>query len=110
MMEMHLHDEPFKLVASGVKTIEARLYDGKRQTFKSGDVLKIYNRATGATIQALIVELMIAPNFSELIAGNEIADFGYNSVDDFLKILSPFYSDEDVRRFGVVGIRLRVID
>ena len=36
---LHLNDRPFELIKSGKKTVEMRLLDEKRKTYKVGDTL-----------------------------------------------------------------------
>ena len=55
--EMRLHDEPFKLIKAGTKTIELRLYDEKRQEIKVGDEIEFTSRATGEKQVTKVVAL-----------------------------------------------------
>jgi len=48
--------------------------------------------------------------FKELFADNEPALFGEESRDFLLNQIKQFYSDEDEEKYGVVGIRLQIVD
>ena len=43
-MIVHLHPEVFEIVKSGVKDVEARVYDEKRRKLKIGDTLVFLKR------------------------------------------------------------------
>ena len=40
--KMNLHDEPFKKIKNGTKTVEMRLNDEKRRQIKIGDTITFY--------------------------------------------------------------------
>lgn len=55
--QLQLATAPFKAITSGVKTLESRLYDEKRQLIRIGDIIEFTNRET--TGQAVSVKLLI---------------------------------------------------
>ena len=102
---MHLDESPFSLIKNGIKTIELRVYDDKRRTFKKNDTIKIINRKSNETILVLIEELYVYDSFEEL----------YKHLDEKLIVfkleeLDKFYPKEEQKEFGVVGIQLKLID
>ena len=52
--EMNLHNEPFKKIMEGTKTIELRLYDVKRRALKVGDVIEFTNRLTDEKLDVIV--------------------------------------------------------
>ena len=48
---MKLNASPFEMIKSGVKSIELRLYDEKRQKIKIGDTIIFTNTLTGEKIR-----------------------------------------------------------
>lgn len=79
---LRLHKGPFDLIASGSKTIEARLYDEKRQTLQVGDTLVFVSRDDPTqTIKAKVTGLLRYDNFAEMFQANDPHKFGGPSVD-----------------------------
>lgn len=106
MHHLHLHPKPFDLIKSGNKTIESRLFDEKRQSYRVGDICMFTNRANESeTLQVEIINLMRANNFKELFSNPEVSTkSGGRTKDELLKEIEKYYSDEDQNRNGVVGI------
>ena len=108
--EMRLHDTPFKLIVAGTKTIEMRLYDEKRQEIKVGDEIEFTNRVSGDKQLVRVVNLHRFSSFDELYNNFDKVLLGYgkdevaNSND-----MSQYYSDEDLKKYGVVGIEIELI-
>ena len=106
---MHLDLEPFMQVRSGLKTIELRLYDEKRQSINVFDDIIFKCTETGEEIGETVVGLYIFPNFESLYAKLPLLKCGYNEGD--VNMASPedmkrYYSEEDLKRYCVVGIEL----
>lgn len=109
---MNLAAGPFKLIASGKKTIELRLYDEKRQKIKVGDKIKFTNTENSATLLAEVLALYLFKNFEELYRSLPLSDCGYT--DERLKSAShkdmeAYYTPERQKLYGVVGIKIKLI-
>ncbi len=103
---LRLHAEPFNAIASGEKTIESRLYDDKRQQIEIGDELIFINRAnTEQTIKVRVVGLLLYETFLDLFSHNDPAEFGGKSVEELNDNIKEFYSFDEQRKNGVVGIK-----
>jgi|GEM_PF-367442 len=103
--EFRLHKEPFDTIASGKKTIEARLFDDKRQLIEVGDELVFTSRENPRMqVRARVTNLLKAQSFQELFASAEPQKFGKDSSDELLKQIEEFYTPEDQQKYGVVGI------
>lgn len=108
--EMSLATEPFLLIKKGIKTIESRLNDEKRQLIKVGDII-IFKNSSNQTevIKARVVRLLLQPTFVELFNMHEPLRFGKKSVESLMKQVYQFYSKEKETKYGVVGIQIEMI-
>jgi ASC-1-like (ASCH) protein len=109
--QMKLSSEPFKKIASGAKVIESRLYDEKRQSFNIGDEVEFSENDHPENIaRTQVIGLLHYQTFKELFADHEPSLFGEDSREFLLNQIKRFYSDEDEQKYGVIGIRLALID
>ncbi|MFZ3011649.1 MAG: ASCH domain-containing protein [Minisyncoccia bacterium] len=107
---MQLATEYFNKIRNGIKTIECRLFDEKRKLLKIGDVIEFVNAGNEEEkIKSEIVALHKFSNFSELLDCFPITIFGGENKEQFLSVLKKFYSDEDEKKYGVVGIEIKLI-
>ena len=108
---LHLNDEYFALIKNGKKTIEMRLLDEKRKSFKVGDTLIFIHRNNeNLQLKTQIVALHKFKNFSELYSKLNNAKLGYApnqkaSATD----MESFYPISEQECFGVVGIEFKLI-
>lgn len=112
--EMKLNPEPFEKIRDGRKNVELRLYDEKRRKLEIGDDI-IFTRL---------------PDEEEKIAVRVKALLRFESFEDLFKMIPPercgnevgtpaseaalgmrkYYSEEQERKHGVLGIGISVID
>lgn len=107
--KMKLNSAPFEMIKSGEKTIELRLYDEKRQQVKVGDKIVFTNNTTGETLHSTVVKLHRFDNFDELYKTLPLLKCGYTT--DNIDTATPadmeqYYSVEEQKKYGVVGIEL----
>ena len=103
--QLKLATEPFDTIVSGHKTIESRLYDEKRQKIQLGDEIVFTNRDNPSQTTAVkVVGLLRYATFHDLFLHNDPRKFGGESVEWLENQISEFYSIEDQRLYGVVGI------
>lgn len=108
---MKLTTEPFNKIASGQKVIESRLYDEKRQQINIGDTIEFSeNDNPENTAKTIVKGLLRYSTFKELFADHDPSLFGEESKEFLLNQIKQFYSDEDEQNYGVVGVRLELID
>ena len=109
--QMKLATEPYNNIASGKKVIESRLFDEKRQTIAIGDqIIFSENDKPENNVTTVVKGLLRYQTFKELFADHEPSLFGEESRDFLLNQIKQFYSDEDEQKYGVIGIRLELID
>ena len=111
MHHMKLHPAPFEMIRSGQKTIELRLYDEKRREIGAGDRILFTNTSSGETLSATVLKLHLFDSFAELYRALPLLKCGYTAAD--VATASPadmdaYYSAEEQRKYGVVGIELVV--
>ena len=100
---------PFKAITSGVKTIESRLYDEKRQAIQLGDTIIFTNREnTNQTASVKVIGLLRYETFRDLFSHNNPAKFGGESVEWLENQINEFYSIDKQKVDGVVGIEFRL--
>lgn len=108
---MKLSTEPFNQIASGAKVIESRLYDEKRQQIAIGDDIEFSeNDHPENEVHTKVIGLLRYQSFQDLFADHEPALFGGESREFLLIQIKQFYSDEDEQKYGVVGIRIALVD
>ena len=110
MHELKLHNEPFKKIKSGTKTIEMRLYDEKRKLIKDNDIIEFTNRLTGEKIRTKVVKLHLYNSFEELYNNFDNVSLGYE-LDEIKgpNDMQIYYSKEEQCKYGVVGIEINLI-
>ena len=107
--QLQLATVPFDTITSGAKTIESRLYDEKRQTIQLGDTIIFTNREnTDQTVSAKVTGLLRYETFHDLFTHNDPAKFGGESVEWLEKQINEFYSVEDQRQHGVIGVEFEL--
>ena len=108
--QLKLATEPFNAIISGNKTIESRLYDAKRQKIQIGDQIIFTNRDNSEqTVTAEVVGLLRYATFRDLFSHNNPRKFGGDNVEWLENQISEFYSIEDQKIYGVIGIEFKVL-
>ncbi len=107
--KMKLNSAPFEMIKCGEKTIELRLFDEKRQQVKVGDNIIFTNTSTGETLNTTVTKLHRFNTFNELYKSLPLLKCGYTTenVDKATPSdMEQYYSVEEQRKYGVVGIEL----
>ena len=108
--KMNLNNNPFNRIKDGTKTIELRLNDEKRQLLKEKDLIEFTNRETLEKIVVEIEKLYKYSSFCELYKHFYKISMVYEQ-DDIAdpKDMEQYYSKEEQNKYGVVGIKVRII-
>jgi ASC-1-like (ASCH) protein len=102
---LQLATVPFDAIMSGQKTIESRLYDERRQLIQLGDEIIFTNREEPQqTVTVSVVGLLRYDTFGLLFRHNEPSKFGGESVEWLENQINVFYSIDEQRENGVLGI------
>lgn len=110
---MRLNPLPFKMIASGEKTIELRLNDEKRRKLNRKDLITFVNTEDSfKTITAEVIDIYKYKSFKELYADLPLLKCGYTKED--ISNAKPedmieYYSEDQQKKYGVLGIEIRVI-
>ena len=107
--KMKLQNNPYNSILYGNKDIEMRLYDEKRRLINKGDKICFTNIDTGESFVADVICLHRFNNFEEIYSCFDKERLGYSKVDIAnYKDMEQYYSKEDIVKYGVVGIEIRV--
>ena len=107
---MKLQPSPFAAMKSGLKTIEMRLFDEKRQNISIGDTIVFTQLMTGETLHTEVVALRRYANFEELYAHEAHTTLGYALGEVALPSdMSQYYNTNEIERYGVLAIEIRRI-
>lgn len=109
---MKLKAEPFHKIRDGIKTIELRLNDEKRQKVQAGDYIEftLIDNPSEKLITR-VVKLHHFTDFRELYASLPKEKLGY-SADETPEPdhMDAYYPKEKQQKYGALGIELRLTD
>ena len=108
--QMHLSPVPYNRIVTGRKDIEMRLFTESRKKLEKGDFIEFINWANGKTMLVEVLGVHQFPTFKELYAHFPKERLGYSSdeVADY-KDMYAFYTKENIKNFGVIGIEIKLI-
>ena len=107
---MKLNDKPFNKIKEGTKTIELRLLDEKRKLLNIKDIIEFTNIITNEKISAEVLDLYKYNSFEELFKHFDKISFGYEEDEEANpKDMEEYYSKEEQEKYGVVGIKIKVL-
>ena len=106
--EMSLRTDPFYRVKNGTKRVELRLLDEKRKKIRVGDsIVFTHTENNDEKIFARVIGLHAYSDFDGVTADFFRSEMGFadrtGRVGD---IMREYYSDEDVRKYGALAIRI----
>lgn len=108
--KMNINNNPFNRIKAGTKTVELRLNDEKRQLLKEKDLIEFTNRTTLESLTVEIEALYKYSNFDELYKYFDKISMGYDSHETANpKDMEKYYSKEEQDKYGVVGIKIKLI-
>ena len=109
---MNLEPSAFFKIADGSKTIELRLNDKKRQKINIGDTIEFRCGEMNAIVETKVIKLYKFPDFEQLYKALPLEKCGY-SKDDLKTAchtdMEKYYKNEQIKKYGVLGIELRKI-
>ena len=107
---MKLQAYSFDKIISGEKTIEVRLCDEKRKEIKLGDRIEFKREPEQIeTVNTEVVGLLNYRSFDDLVEDFPASDFGYSDKIKLLNAIYRFYKKEDAEKYGVLGIKIKLI-
>ena len=104
---MKLLERPFDNILNRTKQIEFRLYDEKRQNIKMGDIIE-FAKLPDLTekINVVVEDLYQYPTFQELLISLGYQD---EKLTKQLTEIFNIYSKEQEQKYGVLGIKIKLI-
>ena len=107
--KMHLQEKPFYMIKSGQKDIEMRLYDDKRKQIKVGDTIEFSNTETGQAVNTKVTNISVYENFEQIYDKYDKTRLGYLENEEArAEDMNKYYSQEEVKKYGVVGIEVKI--
>lgn len=110
---MKLQPEYYNFILNGTKRIEIRLYDEKRQSIKLGDTIKFLKEPElSESFNAKVTGLLRYNSFKDMFKDFDISILSDKSMtkEELIKVLEQFYTKEKQEQYGVLGIRIELID
>lgn len=110
---MKLQPEYYNFILNGTKRIEMRLYDEKRQSIKLGDTIKFLKEPElSESFNAKVTGLLRYDSFKDMFKDFDISILSDKSMtkEELIKVLEQFYTKEKQEQYGVLGIRIELID
>lgn len=107
---MNLQERYFDYIQTGTKRIELRLYDDKRRQIKLGDEIE-FAKSDIAKLKVQVIGLLLYSSFEELFEDlpMELLADKTMTKSELLGVLGEFYTKEQQQKYGVVGIRLKIL-
>lgn len=113
MHEMKLRPKYYDFILNGTKRIEIRLNDEKRQKISLGDKIRFHkdHGALEEYFDATVIGLLRYNTFEELFKDHDIILLADKSLtkEELLKVLEEFYPKEEQAKYGVLGIRIKLL-
>ena len=108
--KMKLNNRPFTNIKNGIKTIELRLNDEKRQLLKVKDLIEFTNKDTTEQMIVEIINIYHYPSFEELYKHFDKVSMGYEEKElADPKDMEEYYSKEEQEKYGVLGIEIKKV-
>lgn len=108
-IKMHLNDEPFERIKNGLKKVEYRVNDEKRQSLKIGDKITFFKRTNEKEkIEAIILDLEYFPDLLSMYQHffeTELKMF-YKTLEEVMKSYA-YYEKEEIEKYGCVAITIQ---
>ena len=107
---MKLKDRPYNRILYGNKDIEMRLYDEKRKLININDIITFTNITSMESFDVRVINLHRFNSFEELYSMFDKVRLGYG-VDEVAlpSDMKVYYSDEEIQKYGVLGIEIEKI-
>ncbi len=105
---MKLNKDPFYMIDGGLKTVEIRLYDRKRQKINAGDSIVFTEVGTENSIEAEVLKVVRFDCFKDLYKAYDYRVLGYKEGEAAkYSDMYAYYTKEDEALYGVVAIEIK---
>lgn len=112
MHKMNLNEKAFFNIKNGIKKFELRLNDEKRKSISLNDTIAFYNLNNSTdTVLTKVIALLNYSSFKELFFDIDFNLCGpANSLEEKLQRIYKFYSVEEEQKYGILAIKLEIIN
>lgn len=102
---MRLKATPFAQIVSGKKTIEARIYDEKREHVELGDTI-VFTLVDDATqkVETKVIGLHRYEDFGTMFTHTDVTKFGGEDAKNMTSQMLAYYDQAEQDANGVIGI------
>lgn len=109
---MHLSEEPFNWIKEGRKIVEIRLFDEKRKEIELGDIIIFRKSNSNEEIKVKVKGLLRFDNFKDLFLFVPKKYLAHESLtlDEQIKRIRKYYSEEKEEKYGILAIWFEVIE
>ena len=105
--KMKLQESPFERIKNGTKTVEFRLYDEKRRKIKIGDHIEFSKLPDlQETILVDVLDLYREDTFENLFKKLFTDE---DEIKKETKSMYQYYSPDEEKQYGVVGIKISLV-
>ena len=107
--KMKLQEDPFERIKNGTKTVEFRLYDEKRRTIQIGDEIE-FSKLPELQEKLLVkvIDLYKEESFEKLFKKVFVGE-DKEKIIEKAKSMNRFYTPEQEKEYGIVGIKIEII-
>ena len=107
--KMKLQEDPFERIKNGTKTVEFRLYDEKRRTIQICDEIE-FSKLPELQEKLLVkvIDLYKEESFEKLFKKVFVGE-DKEKIIEKAKSMNRFYTPEQEKEYGVVGIKIEII-
>lgn len=106
---MKLQESPFERIKNGTKIIEFRLYDEKRRKIKIGDKIEFSKLPElKEKIVVEVLDLYKDVSFEELF--KKVLDEDSEEIKRKVNSMLQYYTHEQEKEYGVLGIKIKLIN
>ena len=108
--ELDLNPLPFERISQGLKTIEMRLNKNGRDNISNGDFIIFKNNKSGEKIKVIVTSVSKFSSFEELYKSYPKNRLGYrNDEKADPRDMLAYYKEEDIRKYGVLAIEIKLV-
>ncbi len=105
--QMTVQTKYYNLLKDGIKTVELRLFDEKRQKIKIGDKITFSDASnSNDNFEAEVIELHRANTFNDLFEKIDLKTTGESDPLVMIGTLEKFYPNSKQLEHSVVGIEI----
>lgn len=109
---MNLDEQPFRLIKSGKKTVEIRLYDERRKNVKRDDSIIFSCGDCAETLTVRVNGIKRFDSFIELMLSDLFDRTGFDGYtpEQAAQSMYEYYTPEQENRYGVVAIEIELVN